>query len=173
MRASKRVGFAVGGVIVVLGSTWLAWNILPGVKQCLSIYCGSSFDSGGANIFGHDWLTPAQTGLTALGILAGGFLLALAILPDGKTWTALGAGFLVLAVLVSLALPSRSTGLAPTRPCSTPGANGPVSGTCVTGPTPTDDRASDRLGLVILGVVFLLVGIAADRKRSRLSPVAV
>jgi hypothetical protein len=155
----------VGAVVVVVGSQWVAWNLLPGVKECLSIFCGD-FDAGGMDVFGDELLTAAQTALTALALVVGGYLLARAVLPAGWTWTAVGAGLLVLVVAVSLALPSRVVGAAPTRPCSSPGQDGPVPEACVVGSPPTDDRVPQRGLLLLLGVCGVLLGLAADRRRS-------
>jgi hypothetical protein len=151
---------------VVLVALWAtAWLAMPGVRHCVSIFCGANFDPGGVDLFGSQLFTPAQTVLMAIGIWASAFLLARGVLPARTAWTSVGFGLLVLAFVIAFTLPSPAVGPAPSRPCSTPGADGPVAGRCMTGPPPVDSRVPDRALVAAAGLLAVVSGSVADRRR--------
>jgi hypothetical protein len=143
----------------------VASTMLPAVRRCLSIYCGSRFDSGSVDVFGRDLFTLSSTVAIGLGIAVGGCLLARGLLPRPLRWTPVGFGVLSLAFVVALTLPSRIVGPAPQVPCSTPGADGPISGACIVGPEPTDDRIPERGAIAFAGIACFAAGVLTDRRR--------
>ena len=142
----------------------VASTLLPAVRRCHSIYCGSHFDSGGVDVFGRDNLTLSQTVVVGLGVAVGAYLLARGLLPRLVPWTSVGFAMLSLAFIVALTLPSRTVGPAPQVPCSTPGPDGPIAGACVVGPVPSDDRLPERGVIAFAGMACLAAGVLADRR---------
>lgn len=103
--------------------------------------------------------------MLAAGIWASAFVMSRAVLAMRLRWTAAGGGVLVLATVIALALPGSTVGAPPTVPCSTPGPDGPITGRCVTGPAPSDERLDDRALVIFSGVMALLAGGLLDRRR--------
>jgi hypothetical protein len=168
VRVVSRVALASAGLISVVLTFALASYVLPFPTPCLSITCGKRFDSGGVNVFGRDIFTLPQTAVMIVGILAAAILVGRAIFPTLPR-ASLAAGIAVLAVIVAVTLPSRVIGEPPTVPCSTSGPNGSEFGACVSGPTPTDPRGLERLGLVSLGGIAIALAVLRDL-RSRVVP---
>jgi len=165
MTRSARVLIVLAAPLVTIGCVGLAWTGLPAVRQCYSIYCGPRFDSGGIDVFGRDLFTLPQTIAVGLGIAVGAYLLSRGLLPQFLRWTSVGFGVLSLTFVVGLTLPSRIVGPAPQVPCSTPGADGAIAGSCTVGPTPTDDRAPERGAIAVVGMACLAAGVLTDRRR--------
>ncbi len=165
MRAIDRVLVILAAPVVLVALFATAWLAMPGVRQCVSIYCGANFDPGGVDLFGSQDFTPAQTVLMVIGIWASAFLLARGVLPAHRVWTSVGFGISVLAFVIAFTLPSPAIGPAPSRPCSTPGVDGPLMGRCTTGPTPVDGRAPDRALVVAAGLLAIASGSIFDRRR--------
>ena len=162
----RRFALAMGGVMLAFGGLWVAAMLLPGVISCPSVECGD-LDSKAIDLLGRQNFTLVQTTVIAAVVVGGGSLVSAAALPRRSTCAAVGAGILGLMVVLSLALPPHVAGEAPTRPCSTPGPNGPIEGECVTGRAPLDGRLVERAGLLALGLAALGVGWLADRQRTK------
>jgi len=165
MTRTARVLVVLAAPVVTAACFALASAVLPAVRHCLSIYCGSHFDSGGVDFFGRDWFTLPQTIAISLGIAVGAYLLSRGLLPRLLRWTPVGFGMLSLAFIVALTLPPRIVGPAPQLPCSTPGAEGPIVGACTVGPEPTDDRVPERGAVAVVGMACLAAGVLTDRRR--------
>lgn len=151
--------------VVTIACFALALSLLPAVRQCYAIYCGAHFDTGGVDVFGRDLFTLPQTIVIGLGIAVGAYLLARGLLPRLLRWTPIGFGVLSLTFVVALTLPSWVVGPAPQVPCSTPGADGPIAGSCTVGPVPTDDRVPERGAVAVAGIACLAASVLMDRRR--------
>jgi hypothetical protein len=64
----------LAALLVTIACFALALTVLSAVRNCVSIYCGSHFDSGGVDAFGRDWFTLAETIVIGLGIAVGAYL---------------------------------------------------------------------------------------------------
>jgi hypothetical protein len=164
MTVMRRVALVLAGPIVLAGLLAVA-ALMPGVRQCVSISCGSHFDPGGANVFGHEVLTPEQSIVVAFGIWGAAVLFGRGVLPARSWWLPIGFGLFALATVVAFTLPSWTIGPPPSIPCVSPGVNGLAQGRCITGPPPVDDRLWDRAIVEGAGVVALGAASLIDRKR--------
>src|SRR5438034_460496 len=90
MKVASRISLVLGAAAILFAFFWVAWAVLPSVRQCDSINCGDNFDPGGLNLFGAELFTPAQTIIMIAGILVAAFMIALAIFPRGFVGTAVG-----------------------------------------------------------------------------------
>jgi hypothetical protein len=168
MSVVRRTSLVVAAPLVLVVFLAVAWRVLPGAHVCVGsvgLSSRSTCDTGGANVFGSQLFTPAQSIVMALGIWAAAAVLGRALLPTTWRWAAGAFGLLALAVVVAYTLPSPQIGPPRTVPCSTPGPDGPVIGSCVTGPPPVDQRVPDRVLVVTAGLLALGVAVAADRRR--------
>jgi hypothetical protein len=158
---SRIWAFLIGPSIVL--AAFALTELLPPVRSCEG-WCGPGFDPGSVPVFGRHNLTPLQTAVLLLGIWAGSYVVLRAVLPAHLRWTSVGAALFVVALAVAVALPSETVGEAPSIPCSTPGANGPVMGRCVTGIAPQDERLTDRAMVLATGAIGLGVALSIDRR---------
>ncbi|MEX0983760.1 MAG: hypothetical protein WD096_01785 [Actinomycetota bacterium] len=163
-RSRRPTLLLVGALAVLVGMTFLV-AVLPGVRICKSMWCGYDFDPGGLDIFGRQLFTPAQTAVIALGTLISSAMLAAGLWLRLRFTTAIGIGALVVTVVAAIMLPSVVTGSAPSVPCSTPGSNGRIEGTCIVGTTPMDARSLDRALIVLAGLAALALAAYVDRRR--------
>jgi hypothetical protein len=152
------------GSAVLLGVCLdISWYLLPGPRGCLGSLAPVRCDSGAVNVFGAGLFTLVQTLVMAVGIWTAALLLARAIMPSLMT-TGLGLSIAALALVVAITLPSPAFGVAPSEPCVTPGPNGPVTGTCITGPAPTDSRSVDRGLILVAGATAITLGLWRDSR---------
>jgi hypothetical protein len=171
MRAGRRVALAACAAVVLAAWLGVSWYFLPGPKGCVgpgSFVPSGPFaqfhcDSGAVDIFGAGVFTLFQTLVMALGIGTAALLWSRAIMPSLRAGS-LGLGIAALALVVAITLPSPVVGAAPSVPCSTPGPNGAVSGSCATGPAPTDRRTADRGLVLIAGAVAVALGVWRDSR---------
>jgi hypothetical protein len=170
MSAWRRAALVSAAPVVLVAFVIAAYTQLRGVRPCMSISCGKNYDPGGANVFGYELLTPAQSIVIALGIWLAAAVLGRGILPGRARWSSFGFGILALAAVVSLTLPSSVIGPPPSVPCSTPAAGGAVTGRCVTGSSPIDPRWADRAGVASIGLLAFGIAVLVDRRRSSRDP---
>ncbi len=148
----RRVLLVALAPIVFATCFFIAWVVLPPVPRCYAfptVSCVAAFRSGGVDVFGSHQFTIAQTVTMMVGIGASMFLLAFAFAPRHPL-TSLGVGVFAVALVIAVTLPAEVTGPTPSKACSTPGIDGPVSGRCVTGEAPMDDRLGARMLLVLV-----------------------
>ncbi|MFL5738415.1 MAG: hypothetical protein ACJ76P_13955 [Actinomycetota bacterium] len=163
MGGRRRLALEITLLGVAFACIWAFLYVAPGPHSCPSISC-PGFDSGTVHFLGSDRFTLVELLLIGTALVAGAFGLAWGVL---RWKIGLGAAFTAFAVAVVLAawIPTRVVGAAPSVVCSTPGADGPVSSRCETGPAPTDPRVGERLLLGLSGLVVLGIAVGVDRSR--------
>jgi hypothetical protein len=165
MKVRDRVLLLVAAPVLLVAFLACAWLLLPPVRQCRTMFPVDCGGPHGVDVFGNDVFTSMQTLAIAVGIWASASILAGAILPTRRTWTAFGFAALALTFVVAFTLPSDVTGPPTTVACSSPGRSGPVAGRCQTGAAPMDVRTEDRMLLIAAGLICLTGGVLADRER--------
>jgi hypothetical protein len=150
---------------VLAASLGVSWYLLPGPHGCIGPgpFVRFRCDSGAVNVFGAGQFTLVQTLVMAVGIWTAALLWSRAIMPSLMA-TSLGLAVATLALVVVITLPSPVVRAAPSVPCTTPGPNGPVAGTCTTGPAPTDSRSVDRGLILVAGAAAVALGVWRDSK---------